>query len=84
MYTISADDESEDQIDALPHDALVWFAEVRAMLEVAPWNGPAYNSRKPDSPMRSVPFGPDSQGMVIYLIVDDLRRVDLLRVVWAG
>jgi hypothetical protein len=54
------------------------------MLEVAPWNGPAYNFRKPDSPMRSVPFGPDSRDMVIYLIVDDLRRVDLLRVVWAG
>lgn len=84
MYTVTTDDESEGQVAALPHGALVWFAELRAMLEVAPWNGPAYNPLKPESPMRSVLFGPNSEGMVIYQIVDHHRRVDLLRVVWAG
>jgi hypothetical protein len=34
--------------------------------------------------MRALTFGPAGQGDVIYLILDDSRRVDILVVVWLG
>jgi hypothetical protein len=34
--------------------------------------------------MRALTFGPEGQGDVIYLILDDQRRVDLLMVLWIG
>jgi hypothetical protein len=34
--------------------------------------------------MRTLAFGKHDQGMVIYLILDDQRRVIVLRVLWAG
>ncbi|GAA3458857.1 hypothetical protein ACFFSW_34465 [Saccharothrix longispora] len=84
MYTVTTDGDSQPQVDALPPDALAPFAEARAMLEVAPWNGDPYHRHKPDSPMRALTFGPDGQGDLVYLILDDQRRVDLLTVLWLG
>jgi hypothetical protein len=43
------------------------FAEARVALELAPWNGTAYNSAKPESPMRTLSFGPEGQGDIVYL-----------------
>ena len=37
MYTVTTDDQSQQQVDALLAEALAPFAEARAMLEVAPW-----------------------------------------------
>ncbi len=37
------------------------------MLEVAPWNGDPLNKLKPDSPMRTCTFGPNDEGMTVYL-----------------
>lgn len=34
--------------------------------------------------MRALTFGPDGQGDVVYLILDDLRRIDILVVIWLG
>jgi hypothetical protein len=39
LYTVTTDNQSQQQIDALPVEALAPFAEARAMLEIAPWNG---------------------------------------------
>jgi len=52
------------------------------MLEVAPWNGDPFNKLKPHSPMRGQAFGQNHEGMAVYLILEDQRRVDLLVVVW--
>lgn len=82
MYTVTTDDQSQQQVDALPAEALAPFAEARATLEVAPWNGAPYHNHKPDSPMRALTFGPAGQGDIVYLILDDRRRVDILVVVW--
>ncbi|MEO6086677.1 MAG: hypothetical protein ABIQ18_26545 [Umezawaea sp.] len=82
MYEVTTDNESEQQVAALPPDALAAFAEARATLELAPWNGTAYNSAKPESPMRALTFGPEGQGDIVYLILEDQRRVDLLVVLW--
>ena len=82
MYSVTTDDESEPQLAALPPSALAPFAELRTMLEITPWNGNPYNKFKPDSPMRTCAFGPNTEGMVTYLILEDQRRVDLLNIVW--
>jgi hypothetical protein len=82
LYTVTLDDESEQQVDSLPPAALAPFAELWAMLEVTPWNGDPFNKLKPDSPMRGQAFGQNHEGMAVYLILEDQRRVDLLVVVW--
>lgn len=84
MYEVTTDERSQAQIAALPADALAPFAEARTALELAPWNGRPYHARQPDGPMRTLTFGPHSEGKIVYLILDDQRRVDLLVVVWLG
>jgi hypothetical protein len=82
VYEVTTDEQSRAQLDALPEPALAPFAEARAMLELAPWNGRPYHHRRPDSPMRTLVFGPHGEGTIVYLILDDQRRVDLLVVLW--
>ncbi|MFD0201850.1 MULTISPECIES: hypothetical protein [Saccharothrix] len=84
MYTVTTDDDSQAQVDALPPEALAPFAEARTMLEVVPWNGRPYHRRSPDGPMRALSFGPEGRGSLVYLILEDQRRVDLLLVLWIG
>lgn len=72
------------QIAALPSEALAFYAQVIGVLELTPWNGPAYNKAKPDSAMRRWVFGQHGEGMVVYLVLADQRRVDVLRVIWLG
>ena len=84
MYKVTTDHQSQEQVDALPADALLPLAELMAMLEVAPWGATPYNELRPDSPMRACAFGSRGEGMVTYLILEDQRRVDLLDVQWAG
>jgi hypothetical protein len=62
-------------IDALPPDFLPAFAEVRVALEVSPWSiGQPYNPTNP-SGSRSVAFGPDERGLLIYSVEDSDRRI---------
>lgn len=84
MYTVTLDDESEPQVGALPPVALAPFAELRAALEVAPWNGDPFDRLKPDGAIRTWTFGPNSEGMAVYLVLESQQRVDLLKVLWAG
>jgi hypothetical protein len=84
VYDVTTDEQSQPQIEALPTDALAPFAEARATLELAPWNGRPYHPRQPDSPMRTLTFGPHGEGEIVYLILDDQRRVDLLVILWLG
>lgn len=83
MYEVVDDAQSRSQIDALPAEVLVGFAELRAALEVAPWSGDPLNVANPDGPVRTLTFGPERQGLVTYL-VHAQRRVDLLDVLWLG
>ena len=63
MYTVTTDEQTQQQLEALPADALAPFAELRAMLEIAPWHGDPYNRFKPDSSMRTRTFGPNGEGI---------------------
>lgn len=82
MYEVTTDEQSRHQIDALPAEALASFAEARAALELAPWNGAPYHRNRPESPMRALTFGPNGEGDIVYLVLEDRRRVDLLVVLW--
>ncbi|MFL6148055.1 MAG: hypothetical protein ACJ72I_11275 [Pseudonocardiaceae bacterium] len=72
----------QEQVAALPAEALPAYAEAQTLLEVAPWSGSPYRKEKPDGPMRTLPFG--SSGGVVYLILEQQREVHLLLVQWIG
>jgi len=82
VYRVTTDERSQPQVDALPAEALVAFAEARAMLEVAPWGGDPFDDENADAPVRTLPFGVIHQGLLTYLILERERRVDLLDVLW--
>ena len=84
MYGVETDEQAQQQVGALPADALNAYAEVRTVLEVNPWGGEPINDRNPDGPVRTLAFGEHHQGMVTYLILDEQRRVDVLSVLWLG
>lgn len=84
MYRVTQDQTALDQLEALPHEALVGYAQAFDVLEIAPWNGRPYNQAKPDGTMRVLTFGPGGRGTVTYLILEDQQRVDVLLVQWAG
>ncbi len=84
MYQVTTDERSQPQIEALPAAACAPFAEARVVLEVSPWSGDPLIGAKPDTGIRTLTFGPSSQGMITYLILEDQRRVDILDVLWIG
>jgi hypothetical protein len=84
MYSVESEQYALEQVAALPAKALPFYAELMTVLETAPWSGEAYDRQRPDTNMRTCAFGQHDQGLVIYLILDDQRRVVVLRVLWAG
>jgi hypothetical protein len=82
VYRILTDDEVMEQVAALPVELFPYYAQVLDLLELSPWTGEPYHPGKPAAPMRRLPFGPGGRGEVIYLVLEDRQRVDLLRVYW--
>lgn len=80
MYRIETYSDAMEQIATLPDDALADYAQVLGVLELVPWNGAPLRDDSPDGTVRTLPLGP--AGLVPYLIIDDLRRVDVLNIVW--
>lgn len=81
MYTVETDGQAQQQVDELPAEALTAYAELRVLLETSPWSGAPYRRDNPTSGMRMHAFGA-GRGLVVYLILDDQRRVDILQVQW--
>jgi hypothetical protein len=84
VYSVEWERHALDQLSALPSEAFPFYAELVTVLQVAPWSGDAYDRQRPDANMRTHAFGEHGEGLVIYLILDDQRRVVVLRVLWAG
>jgi hypothetical protein len=82
MYTVETDSDALEQVAALPAEALARYAELMALLEVAPWSGDTYNRQRPEANMRTHAFGDDDKGLAIYLVLEQQRRVVVLRVQW--
>ena len=74
--------EMREQLEELPAGAVASFSEILVMLEVGPWGGDSLNRERPENNMRSVVFGPERQGLVVYLILEDQRRVIPLSLTW--
>lgn len=81
MYTVETGGPVQEQIHALPPEAVREFDELREALASTPWDGDPYLAEKPDGPMRTRTFG--AGGLATYLILEDQQRVDLLLVQWA-
>lgn len=82
MYSVEPEQVAAEQFAALPEGALPFYAELMVVLETAPWSGEPYNMQRPDTNMRTHTFGEHDQGLAIYLILEDQRRVTVLRVLW--
>jgi hypothetical protein len=82
-YSLDVDLPVRATIDVLPEAALRALSEVFALPEISPWSGRPINPElNPDGPVRVVPSG--ATGLVTYLVLENLLRVDVLRVTWAG
>jgi hypothetical protein len=84
MYSVEWEQQALDQLGALPSAAFPFYAELVTVLQVAPWSGEPYNKQRPDANMRTHTFGEHGEGLIIYLILEDQRRVVVLRALWAG
>jgi len=82
VYSVTTDEQTDQQITALPAEALGSFAEARTLLEIHPWRGDPIHRGNPRG--TSADAGVGHAGMITYLILDELRRVDLLEVLRAG
>ena len=82
MYRISVYPEAQEQIAALPDEALVGYAEVTNVLELSPWAGPPHHRSNPGGAVRRWHFGPSAAGQLIYLVVEDAQEVHVLLVQW--
>jgi hypothetical protein len=81
LYRIVSGPQFDDQIAALPAEALRFCAEAFDVLRLVPEKGLLYNERKPDG-LRVLKFGPDRDYEIIYLILLDQREVHPLRLLW--
>jgi hypothetical protein len=84
LYEFSVAPEVTAAIAALPHNVLLSLGEAFDVLKLVPWNGPPYNKDNPDGAMRHWAFGPGNLGDVIYVILENARRVEVVRVTWLG
>ena len=84
MYSYDILPEARDYVDSMPHAALVSYAELIGFIELTPWGAPAYRQDKPDANMRKMLFGPGSEGIAVYLILEEQHRVVVLSVTWVG
>lgn len=82
VYRIVVDGAVDDQLDHLPRQALLGYADVLTVLEEAPGGGRPYNDAVPEGPMRQYVFGPNGEGLVTYLVLEREREVHVLLVEW--
>lgn len=81
MYSIAEPDPvAQEQITALPDDALRYLAGVLDLIEFEPWAGGPQSPSKLDGNMRVTPFG--ERGLVTYLVLEHQREVYIVRVQW--
>jgi hypothetical protein len=57
VYRVVTDELSQQQIEALPAEALAAVAELRILLEVQPWSGEPLHTKNPHG-VQTISFGP--------------------------
>jgi hypothetical protein len=71
---------AEEQVRAVPQEALGPLAELFTLLETAPWSGQPFNPVNPRGNMLTHAFG--ELGLATYLVLEEHREVYLLRIEW--
>jgi hypothetical protein len=84
VYRVTVLDEVVEQEAALPVSVLPEYGRVFAVIERAPWSGRPYDRDRPAMPMRWWAFGPDKAGVVLHVIVERERMVQVLQILWLG
>jgi len=84
VYSYDAVPDAVAQVAELPVHALSAYAELIAFLELTPWEGAPYRQDKPDGNMRTMPFGKRAEGLAVYVILEEQRRVVVVSVTWLG
>jgi len=84
VYRVRTYEEAQATLDALPVEALAGYVGVLDVLELTPWNGDPLSKDNPHGNVRTLVFGPEGEGIVTYLVLEDQQRVDVLQVQWAG
>lgn len=82
MYSIGKDKRIDEQISALPAESLSSFAETMAFLEITRGQDSSVDLITPRANILSKVFGPEGRGLVVYLVMERDRRVELLEVLW--
>jgi hypothetical protein len=82
VYSYDAVPDAVAQVAELPVHALTAYAELIAFLELTPWEGAPYREDKPEGSMRTMPFGKRAEGMAVYVILEEQRRVVVVSVTW--
>jgi hypothetical protein len=78
--------DAEEQVEALPIEAVAPLLELLAVLAFDPWEygrppGEAVDKGKS---LRTLPFGPGAEGLLTFQIYDPDRRVLIAKVLWLG
>ncbi|GGM39987.1 hypothetical protein GCM10012275_08630 [Longimycelium tulufanense] len=84
MYQLVVYPDAQEQVAALPNEALDAYAELLSVLELAPWSGRPQYDGNPEGAVRRWAFGPRAAGQVVYLILEDQREVHIALVQWWG
>jgi hypothetical protein len=80
VYRLLLDPIAEEQIAALPAEALHPLAELFTLLETAPWSGVSFNPANPKANMLTHAFG--ERGLATYLVLEEQREVYVIRIEW--
>ena len=84
MYRWELEDLAEDQIAGLPahaRRALIELLDAVVIVDPAEYQRAA---GQPARPLRSLPFGPNGQGLVTFLVYEPDELVIITRVQWLG
>jgi hypothetical protein len=73
-----------EQIAALPGAARAELDRVLADVAEAPWRPPSVQGDNPGGAVRVQAFGPDLLGMVVYLVLERERQVQIELVLWTS
>ncbi|MGQ0777188.1 MAG: hypothetical protein ACT4NY_22695 [Pseudonocardiales bacterium] len=84
MYRVVVQGEAQATVNALPAEGLVRWFEVLDLLEVRPWAGLIFRPENPDANILTLAFGPDSEGLITYMVLDRDLEVYVLEVQWLG
>ena len=83
MYQVTVDEHSQHQLDALPAEGQAAWRELRATLEVAPWNGEPLHPEAPEGVL-TWQFGPHQEGLAYHLVIEHAWQVAVLEIQWFG